>query len=235
MNTNNPSSAGEYFNQHWARYRNAIDNNMLYHQEMMATLKQFLDTKFQNTSFSIVDIGCGDASKIAPVLKASKVTAYTGIDAAPEVLELAKASLAEIDCQKAWLAMNMVDGIYKISKPVDIIFTSYAVHHLTTDEKQQFIQACKDKLKPGGFLLFIDGVLEVNQSREAWLKKLSDRMKTADPSLSSQALEELMQHPSKDDFPETVKTYQVMATEQGWRGFELMLDRGIFCFMAFTK
>lgn len=226
------NSASSYFNENWKKYQGSIRKNTLYHREMSETLNTFLTAL--PSSFSFVDIGCGDASTIAPILLDKPIKKYIGIDAAPEVLKLAEANLGEIKCDKEFICDNMTNAIVKLSPPIDIIFTSYAAHHLTYQQKFDFIFNCKKILKNKGFFIMIDGVLKPHQTRDEWLDELENRIKTTQP-MTSEELKFRMQHPRQDDHPESIATFEKIAKTQQWKKFDVLFEKDIFAFMVFTK
>lgn len=229
------NTASSYFNENWQRYQSTVKNNTLYHREMLAALRQFLSANIGTRTFSFVDVGCGDSSTVAPLLADQAITKYIGIDAAENVLKMASTSLAQLECEKEFIADNMTTAIPHLSSPVDIIFTSYAVHHLSLQDKFNFIESCKQKLNQNGFLLMVDGVLKDNQARDEWLNALQGRMEKTIPDITSDEVAFRMQHPRVDDFPESIETFSNIAQQQAWKSFQVIVDKGIFAFMVFTK
>ena len=227
--------ASVYFNENWRRYQSTVKNNTLYHREMLSALQQFLFTNIGSRTFSFADVGCGDSSTVAPILAHQAITKYIGIDAAEDVLKMASHSLAHLVCEKEFIADNMTTAIPRLSSPVDIIFTSYAVHHLSSQDKFNFIKSCKQKLNHNGVLLMVDGVLKENQTRDEWLNALQERMETTIPGITSDEVAFRMQHPRADDFPESIETFSNIAQQQAWKSFQVIVDKGIFAFMVFTK
>ena len=137
MNEMNVSS--KYFNDHWQQYQDVLNNNTLYHREMMTTLDDFLNNHFGAQPFSFVDVGCGDSSTVLSVLKDKDLAEYVGIDAAHDVLTYAEKNLKIINCKKEFIAKDMQNAIRELSFTYDVIFSSYAVHHLSLQEKAEFI------------------------------------------------------------------------------------------------
>lgn len=235
QSTNDINTASAHFNENWQRYQSAVKNNTLYHREMIAALEQFLSATMVDRAFSFVDVGCGDSSTVAPVLPKHSITHYIGIDGAKDVLKLAANSLANLECEKEFIADNMTIAIPRLSSPVDIIFTSYVVHHLSFQDKFNFIENCKQKLNHNGFLLMIDGILKDKQTRDEWLDALQERMVTTIPDITEEEVAFRMQHPRVDDFPESIETFSTIAEQQGWKAFQVIVNKGIFAFMVFTK
>lgn len=229
------NAASAYFNENWQRYQSALSHNTLFHREMMETFQAFLKEKIGNRPFSMLDIGCGDCSAVAPVLAETKIDQYIGIDAAEDVLKIAAKNVASLPCEREFIADNMLSALPNLSNSVDLIFSSYAIHHLFTDEKFQLIEACKHKLKTNGYFIMIDGVLKPNQSRELWLHDLEQRMVHTNPDLSAEEITARMTHPIADDYPDTIATFENIAKQQAWSDFQVLVDKDIFAFMLFAK
>lgn len=227
------NNASAYFNENWKRYQNTVKNNTLYHCEMLFALQQFLSANIGSRPFSFVDVGCGDSSTVAPILAHTAIKKYIGIDAAKDVLKMASNTLTSLHCEKEFIAEDMLTAIPRLSESVDIIFTSYAVHHLSN--KSNFIAHCKQKLNPQGFLLMIDGVLKPNQTRDEWLDALENRIAETHPDITADELENRMQHPHADDFPDTIKTFSEIAQKQSWKDFQVLVEKEIFAFMVFVR
>jgi SAM-dependent methyltransferase len=234
MNNNQTTSASQYFNANWKKYQHTLEANTLYHREMFAALSNFINEKFGSKAFSFVDVGCGDASIMVPVLTGKTIQHYVGIDAAPDVLHIAEANLKPVSCQKEFICDNMTTAIPNLKLPADIIFSSYAVHHLSLQQKSDFIQACQNKLNKHGYLLMVDGILKEDQIREQWLAELQQRMQ-ATQHLTQEELEFRMQHPRADDHPERISTFAEIAHQQQWQHFDVLLQKDIFAFMVFGK
>lgn len=234
MSSETTNQASQYFNENWKRYRNSIECNTLYHREMFAALNEFIQKNIKHP-FSFVDVGCGDSTATAAVLSDKPVSQYIGIDAAKDVLKIAAQTLAPMNCEKEFIAENMNTAIKQLKSPVDIIFTSYAVHHLSPQEKIDFLLDCKKQLKANGFFLMVDVIREDNQTRDAWLDALKARIQLTQKNITADELAFRMQHPSANDYPEKMTTFKKIAQEQGWRFFDVLVNKGIFAFMLFAK
>lgn len=231
--TINETSA--YFNANWQRYQDSINRDTLFHKEMFSALVKFFAQHYANRPFTLLDIGCGDSQFMAPVLANTSIRKYYGVDQAADVLKLAENNLANIHCEKEFICQDMLNVMSEWRTAVDIIFSSYAIHHLTTAQKNEFIQQCKNNLTEPGFLLMVDGVLAKQQSRDEWLEALRARMKIANPGITKEELDERMVHPCANDFPDSISTFEAIAKNQDWKNFQVLIDKGIFAFMVFTK
>jgi SAM-dependent methyltransferase len=229
------NTASAYFNKNWEWYQRILKNNTIYHREMVFALREFLSTRMEGRAFSFVDVGCGDGSQLAPILTEYSLLKYIGIDAAKDVLAIAADNLAVLGCEKEFIAEDMLAALSALSSPVDIIFTSYAVHHLSLQDKKRFIVLCKEKLNPQGFLLMVDGVLKPNQTRDEWLDALEKRMEETITDVPVDEISSRMAHPRADDYPESIETFEKIAKQTLWKNFEVLVDKGIFSFMVFSK
>lgn len=235
MTNNTINSASVYFNANWNRYINAVNANTLYHREMFAELRKFIEMHFSTAPFNFVDIGCGDSHSVAQVLVETAINKYIGVDAAKDVLKLAALSLENVHCDKELICEDMVKAIPHLARPIDIIFTSYAVHHLSTQQKFDFILSCQQKLEPNRFFIMVDVVLNPNQTRDEWLQVLRNRMQTANPDIDKDEIDLRMNHAAADDHPDSVETFRAFAEQQKWADFQLVLQKEIFAFMVFRK
>lgn len=229
------NTASAYFNENWQRYLQTVKNNTLYHREMLAALHHFLSENMGARAFSFVDVGCGDSSTVAPILTNHAIKKYIGIDAAKDILIMASHNLAHLSCEKEFITDNMITALPNLSSTVDIIFTSYAVHHLSLQDKITFIDNCKQQLNSTGFLLMVDGVLNHNQNRDEWLDALKARIEETNLEITPDEVATRMEHPYIDDFPESIKTFKKIAKQQSWKDFQIIVDKGIFAFMVFAK
>jgi SAM-dependent methyltransferase len=225
-----PQDASDYFNANWIKYQKVLAANTLYHHEMGEALKKFLLTI--HSPFSFVDIGCGDCSTIVPILKDQKIKSYIGIDAAADVLKLAIENTKVIPGEKKFICEDMITAIPSLPPSQDIIHSSYALHHLSQQEKFDFIQSCQKILKHGGHFIMIDVVLK--ETREDYLNALAERMRVTQ-QLSKEEVIERMEHPKAHDFPDSIKTFEEFAKKQNWQKFEVLVNIDIFAFMVFTK
>jgi demethylmenaquinone methyltransferase/2-methoxy-6-polyprenyl-1,4-benzoquinol methylase/phosphoethanolamine N-methyltransferase len=105
---------------------------------------------------SVLDVGCGTGS-LAIALKA-KVGAsgeVRGIDASPEMIELARRKAtkqgAEVDFRTALIeSLPFGDGEF------DAVLSSFMLHHLPEDVKRKGLAEVRRVLKPGGRFLAVD-------------------------------------------------------------------------------
>ena len=128
-----------YFEKQWTEYKNIVTSNILFHNELhfylLKTLEEYC--KKINNNITLVDLGCGDSSNIISVLKNFKIKKYIGVDNTKLSINLSSKNLQELECEKELHLNEMDDFIYKMSdNSIDIIFSSFALHHIRHDRKK---------------------------------------------------------------------------------------------------
>jgi hypothetical protein len=235
LTENNTKRVATCFADGWDAYLEVVRRDVLFHAEMFETLDVILSKRFEDMPFSLADFGCGDSSAVAPLLQKHQVTRYIGVDAALELIERATIVLAETPCMKELIAADMRLAIKELALPVDVIISSYALHHLSTADKAAFIGDAQSKLVEDGLFVMIDGILPEGKTREDYLARLEANLRRIAPEASEQDIAEHMDHPRLDDFPDGVATFKQIAKNQGWQDCEVIVDKGIFALLVFTR
>ena len=71
------TQSNEFFNQQWSIYQKILSNNYMSHRECYALLHRFLVGYFHKP-YSLLDLGCGDASFTVRSLLDTPIVAYKG-------------------------------------------------------------------------------------------------------------------------------------------------------------
>jgi SAM-dependent methyltransferase len=228
-------SLASFFDKQWDLYTRAITSGVLCHTEMFSTLSRFLEEKFGDHPFRFVDFGCGDSSAVLPTLLKKPVRHYIGVDSATQVIANAATTLSALNCEKTLIVRDMADALPEIPAPADVMFCSYSLHHLSLNQKNDFIQNCYDLLASPGYFILVDGVRSSQETREEWLRRLSRRFVDI-AGFNELERAEIMKHPTDFDFPETVETFRTISQNSGFKKFEILFERDDFlAFMVFTK
>lgn len=105
---------------------------------------------------SVLDVGCGTGTlAIAAAKKAKTDGEVHGIDASPEMIELARRKAAK----KGVAATFHVAPIEALPFPdatFDVVLSTFMLHHLPDDVKRAGFAEVHRVLKPGGHLLAVD-------------------------------------------------------------------------------
>ena len=59
----------ESFFDAWDTYAKVVAGDYMFHREIGAALNRVLRARFEAKRFSMLDLGCGDAATLAPVLE----------------------------------------------------------------------------------------------------------------------------------------------------------------------
>ena len=111
--------------------------------------------------------------------------------------------------------VSAVEELGRAGQRFDVVYSGFAMHHLTTREKERLFRMLGTLLKPGGCVLLVDVVREPGQSREAYLEGYLGVVRTEWRLLEEAQVAEVCRHVSGYDHPETVEDLVMMAREAG--------------------
>jgi len=128
--------------------------------------EKFMDLDLYNTTYdyfcaiisnenaSVLDIGCGPGNITKYLLSKNPSYKITGIDYAPNMIELAKQNNP-----KAKFQVLNSKNISSLKQKFDGIICGFCIPYLTPSETQQFISDCSDLLNEKGvlYLSFVEG------------------------------------------------------------------------------
>ena len=83
---------------------------------------------------SFLDLGCGDAATLAPLLASMAVQRYKGVDLSEVVLALAAENLTGLSCPVELVCRDILAALEADSALYDVVYTSFALHHLSTEQ-----------------------------------------------------------------------------------------------------
>lgn len=218
----------------WDTYAKVVAANYMFHKEIGQAIQAALRARFGSRPFSILDLGCGDAATFAPLLDGFAVESYRGADLSQAALALAGRNLSYLSCPVVLKQADLM-GELASAEPCDLIYVSFALHHLPTEGKAEFFRLAAQKLKPGGLLLLADVVREEGQSLpdylDAYSEYLRDTMATLDPS----EREAIREHITSFDLPEPCSLLQTQAEAAGLRGLERAAPHKWHNLLSFEK
>jgi demethylmenaquinone methyltransferase/2-methoxy-6-polyprenyl-1,4-benzoquinol methylase/phosphoethanolamine N-methyltransferase len=141
--------------RHWAPFYEVAGWLMSFGQ-LPAIRRNSLAVADLQSGERVLDVGCGPGSLTIPAAKkVGREGAVSGIDASPEMIEVAKRKArkegAEIDFRVSPIeALPFEDGTF------DVVLSSLMLHHLPDDVKAEGLAEVVRVLKPGGRLIAID-------------------------------------------------------------------------------
>lgn len=187
----------------------------MFHREIYAAVERSLGDG-PARPFALLDLGCGDAAHLAPVLGRLDLAHYRGVDLAGPALDLAAENLRELACPVDLRQGDMLDWLADDGGRYDAVFSSFALHHLTAEKKQDFFRHCAERLRPGGRLLLIDVARDEGQDLPAYLDAYCGTMARDWTALEAGELDFAIGHVRRYDLPETLDGLLGMAEQAGF-------------------
>ncbi|MBV9387848.1 MAG: class I SAM-dependent methyltransferase [Chroococcidiopsidaceae cyanobacterium CP_BM_ER_R8_30] len=206
--------SNEFFNEQWRLYQKVLNQNYMGHQEIYDVLHKFLGS-YYNKPFKMLDLGCGDASFAAQALLDTTVNFYCGIDLSEPALEIARSNTAKLSGEKMFIHGNLFELVLQLSQnqeeQFDTILASFALHHLSLEQKDCLISQLPHLLKTDGVFLLIDIVLPIEEDRETYIRRYLENVRQYWSLLTPQEFFRVEEHISSSDFPETQETLYSLA------------------------
>jgi SAM-dependent methyltransferase len=232
-----PMQCREFFNDKWKLYQKILAHNYMRHREIYDVLQSFLISNWQQ-SFKLLDLGCGDASFIARSLKHTSVSYYLGLDISEVAIAIARENLQLIDCDQEFIRGDFSEVIPLLVKEqkaqFNIILTSFAFHHLQLEEKDCLLGQIKQLLLPGGIFILIDVVAEEGENRETYIQRYLRDVRQEWLQLTPEEITLVSQHMLESDYPETSKTLEKLALDNGFKAVESLYQHEknsqLYCF-----
>jgi cyclopropane fatty-acyl-phospholipid synthase-like methyltransferase len=207
-----PSAVG--FFQVWDTYAKVVAANYMFHRELGEAIKAALRAHFGDRSFSMLDLGCGDAATLAPLLPGLALKSYQGADLSEAALKLAAKNLSGLSCPVKLVEADFMAALADAS-PQDAIYSSFAIHHLTTERKADFFRLAAQKLNPNGLLVLVDVTREEGQGLAAYHRAYCDWLRETMVSLSREEADQICDHLVNNDLPEPYSLLETQAEAAG--------------------
>lgn len=231
MSTSQPTTI---FTRSWSLYDLITAYNYMFHQEIYDSVQQLLGLRQDIAHYRILDLGCGNARFMAPCLLKYLPVYYEGVDLSETALAEAKTYLAQLTCPVKLTHNDLLASIESTQDQWDIIFSGFAVHHLTPEDKVRFFNAVGRSLSKRGWLILVDVVREEHQDRETYLNRYLQFMRETWIKVPPEQLEEACTHVHDHDYPETFSTLQQMAISVGLHAQRVVSQYGQHCTLLFS-
>jgi cyclopropane fatty-acyl-phospholipid synthase-like methyltransferase len=97
----------------------------------------------------------------------------------------------------------------------DVVYSSFALHHLSTEQKGAFFRLVAQRLAKDGVLVLTDVVREADESLPVYLEHYCDWLRKDWNSLDAVEIAAICDHIENNDRPETFADLQAMAHAAG--------------------
>lgn len=221
------------FFDNWSIYDKVLAHNYMYHGDIYRDVQHFITSHYADRPFALFDLGCGSALHLAHALKNSPICRYRGYDLSDLALAQAARNLAGLGCPIELHQGDLLEGLRASREKFDLIFSSFALHHLVSTDKTAFFQLAYSCLNENGRLLLIDVMREEDEGQALYLARYCGWLRSAWKALQPEELDAICEHIGNHDFPETASTLAAMAADAGFdRGIEINRFRWhhTFCF-----
>lgn len=230
----NEPSAIRFFHV-WDTYARVVGGNYMFHRQLGDALRSALGEHFQGRPFSFLDLGCGDAATLAPILQELPVKHYCGADLSEAALAVARHNLSGLGCAVELRHADMCDELMTQTAPVDVIYSSFALHHLSHDQKAEFFRAASRQLAPDGVMLLVDVVREEDQSLDVYHRAYTRWLRAAMTGLEPSEHDAICEHVVHYDFPEPWSAIEAMASGAGLRPVSMTAPQIWHRLMVFVR
>jgi SAM-dependent methyltransferase len=198
----------------WDTYAKVVAANYMFHRELGQGVSDALRERFGERPFSMLDLGCGDAATLAPLLEGLSLKSYEGADLSKPALDLAAKNLARLDCPVTLVEADFMSALAD-AEPQDAIYSSYAQHHLTTEGKAEFFRLAAKRLNAGGLLILVDVMREEGESRKAYMRGYCAWLRETMTELDREEQERICEHLTQNDRPEPASALRAQAERAG--------------------
>jgi ubiquinone/menaquinone biosynthesis C-methylase UbiE len=208
--------SAEMFRSSWSLYDTVVGHNYMFHREIQECIHDVLGARRTSGGYSLLDLGCGNARSLAACAGDCPPVRYEGVDLSPAALAEAAKNL------KSWPSVtfqeqDMLTKAQSVpSSSFDVVYSSFAMHHLGAAEKERLFAACARLLKPGGTFLLVDILREDGETREQFLESYFRIVRAKWTAITPAQVEEIYRHVSTFDFPETFWALAEMARQSGF-------------------
>lgn len=204
------------FNANWHIYQKVIAHNYMRHKDFGEQTAATFKTINASHPLKILDLGCGDAVKMAEQLPLQPVASYTGYDLSGPVLEVAKVNLAHAGC-----VVHLKEGLLQSFRrqedsTFDVIYSSFAIHHLQDEQKKALLHDCFTRLAANGVMIVIDIFRSDEQERMEYINEYTQDIKDTWLALTTTEKEMVREHMEAYDFPASLEHMAAWAEEAGF-------------------
>jgi len=204
------------FDRNWSLYKRLVDLNLFHHQEVSQSLRSILQTRYAS-GFTFLDLACGDAQAICETLKGLPVIRYCGVDLSLPALDLAQKNLSDAAFPVTLEHGDIMDALPSHRGWADVVWCGLSVHHFRLDDKLRLLNRAHRALKPGGVLMIYEPVRGDFETPVQFHTRMEPVLRAEWASLSDAEFDELWQHITTSDIPESSETWLKLGLKAGFK------------------
>jgi 2-polyprenyl-3-methyl-5-hydroxy-6-metoxy-1,4-benzoquinol methylase len=225
----------QIFIRNWEIYQKVIQKNYMKHKELGEYAQKYLQDFSKHSSIQILDIGCGDAYQISLQLKYLNLVAYKGYDLSEQATLIAEKHFASFKNKAEFQIGRMEELIKEDHSNYNVIYSSFAIHHLNDDKKAEIIQDCYNKLVERGLFILIDIKRLPEQSIDEYKKSYTNWINEDWHALDKEEKNAITDHLNSCDLPVETKAYIEYALKAGFKLLEEVNVDTRHALLAFIK
>jgi len=185
----------------WDTYAKVVAGDYMFHRALSEAVSASIRSRFADQPIRILDLGCGDAATFAPILQEFSIKSYLGVDLSAAALALAEKNLSFLEGRTQFQKDDFMTALAK-SPQQDVIYISFALHHLQTSDKEKFFSQAGKTLSSGGLILFVDVVREEGQNLENYHRNYCEFVQQTMLTLNREERDAICAHISGNDYPD---------------------------------
>ncbi|MGA3302940.1 MAG: class I SAM-dependent methyltransferase [Methylovirgula sp.] len=208
------ATAASFFDT-WQTYQKVVAANYMYHSEISADIERLFRTQLGTRPFSLLDLGCGDAATLAPLLRGMAIVHYKGVDLSEAALGLAAKNLKPLSCPIDFVHRDILSALAAETERFDVIYSSFAIHHLTCEEKAKAFRLAAARLNENGFLVLTDTFREEDETLPIYLDHYLGWIRNDWHGLRADEIAAICDHIENNDLPETATDLRALTKAAG--------------------
>jgi ubiquinone/menaquinone biosynthesis C-methylase UbiE len=215
-------------------YDAVVQAGYMHHAELVATLAAW--ARKQPKPLRILDLGCGDAWLATHAFRDASIEQYRGVDVSDAAIAWARENLAIWQGRAEVVEGNLAEFLRSQSDAsANTLLASYLIHHFLSDAKIALIADCHRVLASGGAFLWIDAVRKNDESRDDYVRHLTNVIQRDWIVLTEDQRTRVSSHVRESDFPETGRWMREQAEAAGFRLVDTILQGEFFAGWEFGK
>ena len=189
---------------------------MLFRSELRAAC-QLWRQQHPELPLELLDLGCGDLALLPEVYRQLPLDRFSGLDASPPVLPLARQALEPAPFPCEWICDDLSRWLLDPTcPPLAIVVSCFALHHLDAAGKRGVLAALRQRLQPGGVVLLADTTRLDGDSHAEHMRRNLGRVKAWAAVMGAEASQAIFDHVACSDRPAELQELMAQARACGW-------------------